>query len=229
MTYRPLGRGAERFLLAYPWRVQVWPAGTAVLWRSVHEDAVATVLPMRVVSDEGSSRALFLCPGTTTKRRTGERGGPRGRLMLRWDGGYEDRTWGRNRVLILNEEGDPFSIWLIWDDKSGELLEWYINLEDPWRRTALGFDSRDRVLDIVVSPDLTEWKWKDEDEFQWRLEQGGAPRPLNASVRSDGLVALERLRDPGRNFGRWLSWKPDPLWTVPPVAQGWDELIVTSA
>jgi hypothetical protein len=41
-------------------RVDLWPTGAPVLWRSVHEDAVSTVVPMRVVSDDGRSRALYL-------------------------------------------------------------------------------------------------------------------------------------------------------------------------
>jgi hypothetical protein len=30
----------------------------------------------------------------------------------------------------------------------------YVNLEDPWRRTAIGFDSWDHVLDVAVAPDV---------------------------------------------------------------------------
>jgi hypothetical protein len=180
---------------------------------------------MRVVSDDGRSRALFLCPGTNTKRRTGSRGGPSGRLLLRWDGGYQDRPWGGNRVLILNDEGEPFSIWLIWDDKSNELQCWYINLEDPWRRTPVGYDSRDRILDIVVSPDLAEWEWKDEDDFRYRLNEAGARPSAAEAVRSDGLRAVQRLRDSREDYERWRYWKPDPSWAVPTVVEGWDRLI----
>jgi hypothetical protein len=184
---------------------------------------------MRVVSDNGRTRALYLSPGTNTKRRTGTRGGPSGRMLVRWDGGYQDRPWAGNHVLILNNEGEPFSIWLLWDEKSGELQCWYINLEDPWRRTPLGYDSRDRILDIVVSPDLTEWEWKDEDEFKYRLEEAGASQSAADAVRSDGLRALEELRDRRENFDRWRSWKPDPSWTLPSVVDGWDRLIATDA
>ena len=31
-------------------------------------------------------------------------------------------------------------------------------------RTPIGFDYLDRLLDIEIAPDLSRWKWKDEDE-----------------------------------------------------------------
>jgi hypothetical protein len=39
-----------------------------------------------------------------------------------------------------------------------------VNLEQPWTRTALGFDSRDDVLDVTVTDNLSQCKLKDEDE-----------------------------------------------------------------
>lgn len=33
------------------------------------------------------------------------------------------------------------------------------------RRTAIGFDTFDLLLDLVISPDLSQWTWKDEDEY----------------------------------------------------------------
>jgi protein associated with RNAse G/E len=46
----------------------------------------------------------------------------------------------------------------------GRHLGWYVNLQCPYRRTPLGIEAMDLMLDIVVEPDMT-WRWKDDDEF----------------------------------------------------------------
>ena len=43
-----------------------------------------------------------------------------------------------------------------------EFLGWYVNLEEPFRRTPLGFDVRDLQLDILVDPER-KWRWKDSE------------------------------------------------------------------
>lgn len=38
---------------------------------------------------------------------------------------------------------------------------WYINFQRPYVRTAMGVETFDLLVDIVVRPDLT-WTWKGE-------------------------------------------------------------------
>ncbi|MFJ9080522.1 DUF402 domain-containing protein [Streptomyces sp. NPDC102278] len=45
------------------------------------------------------------------------------------------------------------------------LRNWYVNFEHPARRATGGFDTLDLTVDLVVTPDLTRWEWKDEDEY----------------------------------------------------------------
>lgn len=72
--------------------------------------------------------------------------------MATWDGGHEERIWSTYRLLILHGPGrDP---------------------ETPWRRSAIGFDTLDHVLDVLVAPDRRSWELKDEDELTWATEQG---------------------------------------------------------
>ncbi|MEU6972938.1 DUF402 domain-containing protein [Kitasatospora aureofaciens] len=40
-----------------------------------------------------------------------------------------------------------------------------MNFERPAVRTRIGFDTQDLLVDLVVEPDLSSAKWKDEDEY----------------------------------------------------------------
>lgn len=63
-----------------------------MVWRSVWraERVVGTVWPGTVVTDEEGLIALYRPSGTAGRQRSGEFGGPRGRMLVRWDGGYRD-------------------------------------------------------------------------------------------------------------------------------------------
>ena len=120
-------------------------SGDSVVWRSVDRDEriVQTVWPWTVVRDVEYETVLFIPAGTVGKRRTGERGGPGDRFIVRWDGGHGDTIWQRTNVIRVYRDGDGHSVWFAFDAATWEPAWRYINLEDPWRRTAIGFDSRD--------------------------------------------------------------------------------------
>ena len=69
--------------------------GQPIVWRSVdrHKREVHTVWPRVTVTDRDDLIALYLPAGTVGKQRSGERGGPRGRMLITWDGGYRDCLW----------------------------------------------------------------------------------------------------------------------------------------
>ena len=172
-----------------------WSSGDAVAWRSVKE------------------------------RRTGERGGPGGRLMLRWDGGHEDATWTRNRVLVLYKPGAAHALHLFWDDASEAFLGWYINLEAAWRRTAIGFDTFEQLLDVVIEPDLSAWKLKDEDELEWAVGRGDFTPGEAAAIRAEATRAIDLVTRSVPPYRReWMTWRPDPAWRVPVLPASWREV-----
>ncbi|MBL0345175.1 MAG: DUF402 domain-containing protein [Anaerolineales bacterium] len=74
-------------------------------------------------------------------------------------------TWKRTDVLMLIVPGEAFSTYLMRETDTKNLDCWYVNLQEPIRRTPIGFDTMDHTLDIVINPDMSEWKWKDDDEF----------------------------------------------------------------
>ena len=82
-----------------------------------------------------------------------------------------DYTWRGGGCLKVWHYGDSHSLWHFWDESHTEFRGWYVNLEDPWSETRLGWDTRDLALDLVVEPDGC-WRWKDEDHLATALEQG---------------------------------------------------------
>lgn len=201
-----------------------WAPGSVAVWRSVKDGVVDVATPCRVVRDEADLVALYLCPGTRSRRRAGRRGGPSGRQLLPdgWNGDYEERVWHTHRALFLHRPGDAHSIGVFWREADGAFWYWYVNLEAPWRRSAIGFDTWDHALDLVVAPDLRSWAWKDEDEFAWWQEVGIITAAEAAAIRAEGERVLDRIRRRASPFcDGWERWTPDPGWTVPSLPLTW--------
>jgi hypothetical protein len=204
--------------------VKLFPPGESVVWRSVDRDqqTVQTVWPWTVVQDGEKEVVLYLPAGSVGKHRTGMRGGPHDRMLLKWDGGHADMTWKRTNVVRLYRLGDPYSLWLAFEVATWDLAWRYINLEEPWRRTAIGFDSRDLYLDLVAGPAGDDWEWKDEDELAWVVEQGRIDVARAVQIRAYGERAVEAVRSVG-SLEQWRAWRPDPRWPMPTVRERWRE------
>jgi len=200
-----------------------WAPGCAITVRTVHPNGrVGTVLPTRVVQDDDELVALYLAPGTRCKRRTGKRGGPRGRLLIEDTGAHEDWTWSGNRRLFLWRPNDMHAVSLFWRDADNVFLGWYVDILVPFRRTDLGFDTRDLDLDIVIAPDRT-WHWKDEDELVWSQEQGRRTIEEVQAIWTEARRAVALLAADDPIFAQsWVRWQPNPEWTVPSIPRGWE-------
>ena len=197
--------------------------GTTIVWRSVDREKriVQTAIPWTVVRHDDRTIVLRMTPGTSFKVRTGRYGGPRDRMLLDWDGGYADRVWKETNTLMLHRFGDAHSFWLARDEATSSLAWWYVNLEEPWRETAIGFDSRDHLLDLWSGPD-GEWHWKDEDELAWAIAQGWVAPGRDAELHAEGERALERFKrgDPPLDEP-WLDFRPDASWAIPVLPDTW--------
>jgi predicted RNA-binding protein associated with RNAse of E/G family len=75
-----------------------------------------------------------------------------------------------------------------------------------------GFELKDMVLDMVVSPDTSEWRWKDEDDFREMVELGVITQEKADALRAAGESALEMLRSGESPFERWRDWVPPEGW-----------------
>jgi protein associated with RNAse G/E len=132
--------------------------------------------------------------------------------------------WHTNRLLILYEPDQFYSIRLFWEEKSNAFIGYYINFELPVTRTPFGVDTMDLELDIDIEPDLS-FHWKDQDEYQRAVDHGLILPEWVRSIEEETPRILGRLENHKYPFdGCWLHWMPDPNWRPPKLPEGWDQL-----
>lgn len=207
----------------------MWSSGSPALLRYVHEGRVSRVFPVTVVADEGRSTQLFIASGTRIRARSTLDGRPierampyRERFALPWRLG--DGVWSGHNVLMLTPAGAAHSFWAHWNEE-WRFGGWYVNLQEPLRRTRFGFDTADNVLDLVVDPDLSAWRWKDEDELRDAIGVGRFTAAEAAELYREGERALARLERREWPFDRdWSTWRPDPAWPPPALDPAADAL-----
>jgi uncharacterized protein DUF402 len=193
--------------------------GEAVVWRIVWHGRVWWAVPVTVVED-GEIVALYVAPGTLFKAGQVLGGDPR--LPTEWR--LVDRVW-ENHVLQLTRPGEAHSVWALRPSATEQLAYWYVNLQDPLTRTSIGFDTRDNMLDVVVEPDLSAWRWKDERDVEAAVRTGLLSRREAGAVRREGerVVGLIEAGTPPFDPG-WATWRPDSRWRVPTLRPGWSEV-----
>jgi hypothetical protein len=199
-------------------------SGDSVVWRSRPGGATGYVVPCVVVADTARVTVLFQPAGVVCKRRSGKRGGPQGRSIIEWDGTYADEVWPGPPSLRLYAWGSSFSVIRAWNFERDCAEGWYVNLESPWQRTAIGFDSEDLILDVTATDDLSSWAWKDVDELDWAVEAGKVMAAEAELRRAIGREAIELLENRQWPFvDDWSAWRPHAQWPIPSVPPGWDD------
>jgi hypothetical protein len=206
-----------------------WSNGDPVLLRRRRKGQVSWAKPVRIVEDSPDFTALYLVAGTKIMRPVALDGSPRPREMS-----YEQRyvlptrtgdgVWRNNSMLMLTRPGAAHSFCAFWRASDWQFRDWYVNLQAPLRRTPLGFDTEDHLLDIVIAPDLSSWEWKDAEEFE-AAQRVGRFKPEEAdAIRAEGEAAIAAIESRSWPFDAgWEEWCPDPTWTVPEVPPSWDE------
>jgi hypothetical protein len=83
----------------------------------------------------------------------------------------------------------------------------------------------DHILDIVMSPDMRKWYWKDEDEFAEVQRIGYYSLEAAQAIRKEGERAVRLLTSERRAFYEpWRDRFPDPSWKLPVLPSLWDSL-----
>ena len=103
----------------------------------------------------------------------------------------------------------------------GNFYGWKADIVTPFRRTELGFDVSDEVIDVVVRPDRT-YALKDADQMEEFVARGiytqtDADR-LEACARE--VIDLVERRDPPFD-DTWTAWHPSPGLGIPEAPEGW--------
>jgi len=193
----------------------VWRSGNRVLLRYVFRGRVRWAIPQVLVSNEPAGVSLYCRPGTPGKRPVRAFVDYSEQLATgAWD--YRDFRWQRHHVLWRQRFERSHSIGLFWTE-TWACRGWYVNLQEPIRRSPVGFDTRDHAVDITIAPDGS-WRWKDKAHLERLLDLGVFTPDEAAGIRAEG----ERV------LGEWPfptgfeDWRPDPAWPVPELPGDWD-------
>ena len=182
------------------WRDRLWVARAWTLVEETPERVVLATRPgseTRVPADEAGKRLRVPCDDW--------------RLAAgRWE------SW----TLLVARPGEPWSTLLYFDER-GAFLSWYVNFEQPLRRTPFGFDTLDHKLDLVVSAG-GEQRLKDQDDLDAAARAGA----LDAGeVRA---AARRVVADPPWPTG-WEDRPPDASLEPSALPPGWDATPLATA
>ena len=188
-----------------------WATGQVIVRREVLNDGRPWMeVPVIVVVDEPGLLATYIAEGAPFRFPAGDWPSPDGRHP--WHG---KERWLGHGVLMLQRPGEPYAIWIFWSGPAREFHGWYVNLQEPFRRTAIGYDTQDLELDIWV-PAQGGWELKDDDVMEKRIREGRFTPEQVAEARAlAGRITREL--DAGRRWWSddWAAWQPDPAWRAP--------------
>jgi hypothetical protein len=185
--------------------------------REVRQGQTWSAKPVTVVQDAPELVALWIAPGTHWLQPRRPDGGSVGIVDVLHDAWVlADAAWQGGGALILQVPTSAHTLIGFWDDANQHLDSWYLNLQAPLRRTPLGFDTLDHILDIVVSRDRRSWEWKDEELLAEAVSRGLVDPESAYAFRTEGDRALQLLLDGDPPFApEWEQWSPDPAWSIP--------------
>jgi len=167
-------------------------------------------VPVIVARDDGELLATYIAEGAPFRFPAGP--WPTASGLHPWHG---KRRWYGHGVLMLQRPEDMHSVWVFWQGERRELAGWYVNIQEPFRRTPLGYDTQDLELDIWVPRDAP-WQWKDDELLEERVREGRYTPGQVAATRAEGTRIVAEL-DSGRRWwdDGWADWRPDPAWPTP--------------
>ena len=201
-----------------------WNPGDIIVLRGVGKKGIWYAIPVYVVQDTSRLIAIYWPAGTQGKWRMksqGERVTPHDVLQTPME--IIDRTWDKTDVLMLITPGAAHAIYLMWEECQKTLIRWYVNLQDPIRRTLIGFDTKDHVLDIVFSPDKSNWQWKDEDQLEEAVALGLFTDVEALAIRTEGERVINLIHENQPPFcDDWEKWIPPTHWSIPKLRVEWD-------
>ena len=197
-------------------------SGTQIIIREVMHEQIWTARPVTVVHDTSRLIVLYMAPGTIYKHPrmlTCER--VPDTMIDEWV--LIDQQWAGGGALYISEPDAPYAIMLFWSEDHSEFLAWYVNVQEPYRRTILGFDYLDLELDLVVDANRTTWYWKDEAKFAKLQQYGRISREQARGLRQQVGHILAHIQHDSPFFASgWEQWSPPTNWSIPSLPSGWD-------
>ena len=188
-----------------------WVPEQVIIRREVLNDGRPWLeVPVIVVEDGPELLATYIPEGAPFRFPAGDWPSPDGRHP--WHG---KERWLGHGVLMLQRPGDSYAIWVFWHGPTRAFRGWYVNLQEPFRRTAIGYDTQDLELDIWVPVD-GGWVLKDDHVMEERIREGRFTPSQVAATRAEAERITDEL-DAGRRWwaDSWAEWRPDPAWPTP--------------
>ena len=178
----------------------MWSEGDVVLHREVLNSGHCWAeFAVRVIRDDEDVLVTYLAERTPIAY-------PAAPLAHPWQSIRS--TWEGHGSLSLQRPGEAYAVRVFWDGPGREFACWYVNFQEPFRRTADGFDTQDLELDIVVYPD-GRWELKDDAELDLRVEEGRFTQRQARATRDEAQRVIAEL-DAGRRWwdDAWADWRP---------------------
>ncbi|GLW14894.1 hypothetical protein Stsp01_16370 [Streptomyces sp. NBRC 13847] len=192
---------------------RVFSEGEVIVRREILDGREWMAYPVQVAADDGVTLATYLHQGTQLAFGGGD---------FRWGihpwAAFEP-YWQSDGVLQLQRAGDGYSVWA---RRSGDAFDgWYVNFQEPLRRTEAGYDTLDQELDLWIPGDGSPYRWKDVADFEERARSGGFTAEEAASVRAAAREVEALIASGDCWWEKWRDWSKPAGWDVPaPVAVG---------
>jgi hypothetical protein len=192
-----------------------WAEGEIIVRREVWRGSPWMAVSVIVVADERELLATYLPHGAEFAFPAEDHGlGPHP-----WLG---RDAWQGHGVLMLQRPGERYAVWHFWTGAERAFAGWYVNLQEPFRRAPIGYDTYDLELDVWI-PAGGEWSFKDDDLLDVRVDEGRFTTVEATEIRALG-AEIGSMLDRGAEWWdpAWSRWTPDPRWAVPPPGDGWE-------
>ena len=191
-----------------------WAPGEAIVLRQVWQDKPLFGFPVVVISDQPGLLVTYLPERAPFGAVSG------------WPGGEHPwahrEHWEGHGTLMLRRPGDRYSIWVFWHGESREFACWYVNLEQPYRRSAIGIDTLDHELDLW-SEDGVTWHLKDEDGVAKRVAEGRFDEQEAERIWADAAAFQAEYARSGAWWDpSWAEWQPPRALVTPSFPDGWE-------
>jgi len=144
---------------------------------------------------------------------------------------YREVSPSRMDMLRLMYPGRSYAVELYFDTGrappypdfvgEGRFRGWKVNIEGPLRRTDVGFDTTDDMLDIFVRPDRSYY-WTDADELEYWVRHGGYTKADRARFFAAGREAQALISVGAAPFDdEWTDWRPPAGFRRPSLPEDW--------
>lgn len=194
-----------------------WSEGDWVVRREVLQDGPWMGMLVKIIEDRPDRLVSYIPEGAPLAFPPGVWPTPTGKHP--WAG---RATWRGHGCLMIQPTSAAHAIWHFWEGPRREFSCWYINLQEPFRRTPVGYDTQDLELDIILSPD-GGLALKDDHLMEQRVAEGRWTAQRVEAIRVDAQELMARLEAGERWWPlAFRDWAPDPRWVVPEaLPEGW--------